>query len=375
VEMEEEEEVKVLLGKKKTAPRFQDHVDICDRMSKSFYYSGKLPTTPRPSLPLTKLAVSTFSKKARQDTLDFLDLQQAAEIGRNACVTPTAMIMAIVYLERLSAHNPTYLGSAKPSELFVISLMVASKFVQDDGEELGIFNDEWATSANIKLSKLNKMEIEFLLAIDWNLKVDPDEYGKAMDWLEKQVAHGEGSGRGWFTYSELSSLLPSCYLATVWPLIYQHCVKAILLACLTYAALLTTVITTSIMGPSVLSLTKNYVSNIIAISTITHHHRLPIPVRTYHTQDSTPLSTSNDLYEEDFELDLDLNSNDTIFGFQDHHHDVMNHYISLPPPPHNSKDNEADKDDEEINNNYNYRNKANRSRSTFQNASTIFNFH
>lgn len=69
------------------------------------------------------LAVNTFASTARKDTLEFLDVEMAAEIGRNACVSPTALIMALIYLERLSGHNPGYLNSIKPSELFVVSLV------------------------------------------------------------------------------------------------------------------------------------------------------------------------------------------------------------------------------------------------------------
>ncbi|XP_021968178.1 uncharacterized protein LOC110863231 [Folsomia candida] len=233
---------------------FADHKEMCSRVAKSLYFANKMPTTPRPSLPLTKLAVSTFSRRARQDTLDFLDLEQAAEIGRNACVTPTALIMALVYLERLSTNNPAYLGSVKPSELFVVSLLVASKFIQDDGEELGIFNDEWATSAHLELKKLNRMELQFLTAIDWRVKVDPDEYTKVLEWLEREVSLGEGKARGWFTYTEVTTLL-SFHL--LWPTIYQHCVKVITAACMTYATLLATLVTTSILGPHIFILSKS----------------------------------------------------------------------------------------------------------------------
>lgn len=37
--------------------------------------------------------------------------------------------------------------------------------MQDDGEDLGIFNDEWATSAHMELKSLNRLELEFLTAI------------------------------------------------------------------------------------------------------------------------------------------------------------------------------------------------------------------
>lgn len=43
--------------------------------------------------------------------------------------------------------------------------MVASKFLNDDGEEDEVINAEWATSAKLDLSKLNELEREFLQAI------------------------------------------------------------------------------------------------------------------------------------------------------------------------------------------------------------------
>lgn len=43
--------------------------------------------------------------------------------------------------------------------------MVASKFLNDDGEEDEVVNAEWATSAKLDLSKLNELEREFLQAI------------------------------------------------------------------------------------------------------------------------------------------------------------------------------------------------------------------
>lgn len=46
--------------------------------------------------------------------------------------------------------------------------MVASKFLNDEGEEDEIINSEFATSANISLSDLNKLEKDFLLAIVLN---------------------------------------------------------------------------------------------------------------------------------------------------------------------------------------------------------------
>ena len=43
--------------------------------------------------------------------------------------------------------------------------LVASKFIQDDGEDSGIYNDEWAASAKIDLKQINRLELQFLDAI------------------------------------------------------------------------------------------------------------------------------------------------------------------------------------------------------------------
>lgn len=43
--------------------------------------------------------------------------------------------------------------------------MVASKFLNDEGEEDEVINSEWANSAKIDLSNLNQIERQFLQAI------------------------------------------------------------------------------------------------------------------------------------------------------------------------------------------------------------------
>lgn len=43
--------------------------------------------------------------------------------------------------------------------------MVASKFLHDDGEEDEVFNKEWANSGQVTISRMNKLEKDFLAAI------------------------------------------------------------------------------------------------------------------------------------------------------------------------------------------------------------------
>merc|ERR1712018_1055532 len=85
---------------------------------------------------------------------------------------PNSLVLALLYLERLRRHNPDYLTTVSSADLFLVSLMVASKFLHDDGEEDEVFNDEWASSGGIDTKELNRLEVKFLAAMDWRIFVD-----------------------------------------------------------------------------------------------------------------------------------------------------------------------------------------------------------
>uniref|UniRef100_A0A8C6Y4B5 Protein CNPPD1 n=1 Tax=Naja naja TaxID=35670 RepID=A0A8C6Y4B5_NAJNA len=91
-----------------------------------------------------------------------------------------SMMLALVYIGLLRHRNPEYLQQISSSDLFLISMMVASKYLYDEGEEEEVFNDEWA--------------MNFLRAIDWSLFTDPKEFFEVLSWLEGCKV----LGRGWF---------------------------------------------------------------------------------------------------------------------------------------------------------------------------------
>ena len=65
-----------------------------------------------------------------------LDMARASAVARDTCSSPTSLVVALIYLERLRVSNPRYLGTvASSADLFLVSLMVASKYLHDDGEE------------------------------------------------------------------------------------------------------------------------------------------------------------------------------------------------------------------------------------------------
>lgn len=54
--------------------------------------------------------------------------------------------------------------------------MVASKFLNDEGEEDEVFNTEWAQSGDLTVLQINQLEKDFLKAIVSKLNILPCIY-------------------------------------------------------------------------------------------------------------------------------------------------------------------------------------------------------
>merc|ERR1712088_351168 len=190
---------------------FPEHTESETRYTRSLYY-GVLPATDRPSLPLTRLAVDQFTSSG----LDAL----GQKLGR--------------------------LDMARAADLSLVSLMVASKFLHDDGEEDEVFNDEWASSAGIDTKELNKLEVKFLAAMDWRIFVDKAEFQSTLGRLEADIALREVSARdGDATYSDLMVLGSGEQAAHMLSLLVQAAIKVTAVCLTTYAAGLLTLLGTA----------------------------------------------------------------------------------------------------------------------------------
>ena len=101
---------------------FPEHDELYERYRKTLNYS-KLPVTDRSSLPLTQLAVETFTNvglDALGDSLGRLDVGRAGEMTRTACVGPSSLVLALLYLDRLRRNNPDYLTTISSADLFLV---------------------------------------------------------------------------------------------------------------------------------------------------------------------------------------------------------------------------------------------------------------
>lgn len=89
--------------------------------------------------------------------------------------------------------------------------MVATKFYSGHDDEAPYVN--WSECMNITPDNLLQMELTFLNAMDWKVYVSNEEFYDKVELLEQILARKQGINRGWFTYMELNSLLPSVQIA------------------------------------------------------------------------------------------------------------------------------------------------------------------
>ncbi|XP_077997504.1 protein CNPPD1-like [Glandiceps talaboti] len=216
------------------------HVELTKRLRKTLYY-GADPNTDKPSLPVTDIAIEVF-QNASPMPCKKVDKHFAAKVSRKSSLSPCAFMVSMMYIDRLKHTNPEYLKTVSSADLFLVTMMLASKYLYDEGEEEEMYNDEWADAAGLDVDTVNEMERDFLSAINWNLFVKPIDFFIFLHRIETRIAFKEGSKRGWFTYTDLSVLLDeetihnicisvitqTVQIAGMCVLIYGMCTMAIL---------------------------------------------------------------------------------------------------------------------------------------------------
>nr|XP_002156585.3 unnamed protein product [Hydra vulgaris] len=195
-------------GEKKKCPYFTWGCadEFTYRLQKSLYCGKENDFCDSSSLPLTDVAVSMvldISTCPRRK----LTHRYASSLTRQLVISPCALMMGILYTEKLRQSNPCYLVRVSSADLYVVAMMVASKFLIDEGEDDEVLNDEWAEAAGLGVSTVNKLERDFLDAMNWKVYVSPSEFLSFCDKVESKIALKCGLKRGWFSYTDLSHLL------------------------------------------------------------------------------------------------------------------------------------------------------------------------
>lgn len=184
-----------------------DHEEFLNRIKKTLYYGSPSVKCTKISRPLADYAADIFSESHRGHSLSRLNF---VTVG-NLTVTPCSLILAMIYLDRLNVVDPAYARRITPSELFIVSMMVSTKFYCGYDED--IYLSAWAESGNISVDHMKELELEFLDAIGWRVYVSNHEFFEKLKSVEKVLAKRQGLARGWLTYTELINFLPTMTLA------------------------------------------------------------------------------------------------------------------------------------------------------------------
>lgn len=298
-----------------------DHKEFLKRITKTLYY-GQLPTLPCISLPVTEISCELWSVSQRGRSLRRLHADAAASITRSACVSPCALVLAILYLERLNACNPDYIANAVPADLFLVSLMVGNKFLQDDGEDENVVCSEWAASGGLDLDQLKKLEVDFLNAIDWKVFVSDESFEAGLLWLERQVALKQAQLRGFFTYSDLAASSDAALLGDL--------IVSVSTACAGYVTGLVTFLTSTLMLSHAWIPVLQYMaatSSLTTLNTDVITHSLQPDLTAY--LNNATMDTSLDILDEDESIQESLKCCTEWTKYQDRAKPKQNWYDTI----------------------------------------------
>lgn len=172
--------------------------------------------------------------------------------------------------------------------LFFSQQMVATKFYSGHDDEAPYVN--WTECINTTSDDLLQMELSFLNAIDWKVYVSNEEFFEKVRILEITLAQQQGMKRGFYTYLELSSIMPSVQIA-------NEFIQSMLVMSLSYTVLVATMVASVFLASQIPGTYLNASS------------------RTSATQSSTQLSSSgNSSFQQQIETNEVTNILSTTNG-------------------------------------------------------------
>ncbi|KAF7804753.1 cyclin-P3-1 [Senna tora] len=99
----------------------------------------------------------------------------------SAC-SPSCFVLAHIYIDRFLHLTHLKLTSLNVHRLLITTIMLAAKFMDD-----AFFNNAYyAKVGGISTSELNRLEMNFLLGVDFRLQVSVETFGRYCLHLEKE---------------------------------------------------------------------------------------------------------------------------------------------------------------------------------------------
>ncbi|VDK78053.1 unnamed protein product [Litomosoides sigmodontis] len=175
---------------------------------------------------------------------DYMSVESTISISRHGCVDACTFLVAMVYLDRIRTTDKTCFEFSDPGELYLSTIIIASKYLHDVGQREYIYNDKWAALASMSLKRVNEVELNVLDAINWNTNVTNVEFLRLLEDVEVWIAKDSFKKRGFCTYNELAVLL--------WRINFiSDCIKPLLLSLAAFAFVYSTAVILLLMFPKI----------------------------------------------------------------------------------------------------------------------------
>ena len=122
----------------------------------------------------------------------FLDFDLSHFRSRNlpSCV----FVLSLLYIRRLRAAQSSPLSDSllkidrlTSKELYLIATLVADKYLIDEGEDDQLFNSEISQMTGIRAQRINFIERQLLMALNWNLFVSNEEIDQLVSSLKRAM--------------------------------------------------------------------------------------------------------------------------------------------------------------------------------------------
>ncbi|CAI9717218.1 protein CNPPD1 [Octopus vulgaris] len=252
--------------------RSAEHIELTEQLCKTLYY-GNGASTDYPSLPLTEIAVKFFQDAAPR-SLGKVDMFLASSMTKRAPMPPCSVMLGMLYVKRLKERNPEYLMQISSAELFLISMMMASKYLYDEGLNEEVFNEEWAVLGMMETAEMNQLEQHFLAAIDWRLMVKKEEFNLLLYSVEKKIAFHEGLRRGWLSYTDIWTLAQGTCYSDLCKRTGQDLLEIFAASSVAYVAGVLTLLASSLLTVSLTTRLTALISHPAASSLLPNRHLL-----------------------------------------------------------------------------------------------------
>jgi hypothetical protein len=138
--------------------------EVWEEIRRKIYFPDGADEYKTSSRSLTELSREAFISHCPKKEKP-LKIGYIVDVCREGGVTPCALILGLLYIHRLSLCKSPFLSKVSSTDVFLIAMVVASKYLQDEGEMEAFVNSEWAKIGQLSKSSVDALEMEFLNAI------------------------------------------------------------------------------------------------------------------------------------------------------------------------------------------------------------------